>query len=364
MAEPATEVSGHASQQLRFAGRQLVTSVGLVDPAGASGCSTCDSGGTVHSFFGYLANKPEPDLPPEATQPSMLYLSGPPDALDVCSIGERGWPLAVAADNGTVYLLYSKDSGVRLATVRADGTFGQDLLLSSHQSPEGTLVADQGGWWAAWIESPSLKLFQAYGGWGNGDFPREAITSEVPPASLYGSPSLALGPPNPAGPSARWIYLAWEMVLHSEATAVRLAAMQVQAAGWGEQAWLPAPSTHGFVSSPALAYDGALQAAFIDQPGVDFMRNPSHTTATHRLTATVGNHPMIAASGGRTVVAWTSDPADTGFDLWVSGPAGPAVKLAAHSPYLSVFGLTSYAGKAALLTFEEETNLYVRIQAT
>src|SRR5215472_11876539 len=141
MAEPATEASGHASQQLRFAERQLVTSVGLVYSAGVSGCSTCDSGGTVHSFFSYLASKPEPDLPPEAIQPSMLYLSGPPDALDVRYIGEYGWPLAAAADAGTVYLLYSKDSSVRLAKVRADGTFEQDLLLSSHHSVpgEGTL---------------------------------------------------------------------------------------------------------------------------------------------------------------------------------------------------------------------------------
>jgi hypothetical protein len=362
MAEPATKASGHASQQAGFTERQLVTSVGLVDSAGVGGCSTCDGSGTIHSFFSYLTSKPEPDLPPGAIQPSMLYLSGPPDALDVRYIGEHGWPLAAAADAGTVYLLYSEDNSVRLAKVRADGTFEQDLLLSSHRSfpGEGTLVADEGGWWAAWIESPSLKLFQAYGGWGNGDFPREAITSEVAHVFQYGSPSLALGPRNPAGPSARWIYLAWEMVLQSDANVVRLAKMQVRAAGWGEQAWLPAPSTHGFVSSPALAYDGALQAAFVDQPGVGFMRNPSHTAATHRLATTSGSVPMIAASGGRTVVAWISDQDDP--DLWVSEPSGPAVKLAAHSPYLSIFGLTSHAGKAALLTFEEKTNLYVRIQ--
>jgi len=297
----------------------------------------------------------------------MLYLSGPPDALAVRNIGAHGQPLAAAADAGTVYLLYAKDRSVRLAKVLADGTFEQDQALSNHQSIEGTLVADQGGWWAAWTESRSGKLFHARGGWGNVDSPREPVTSELANVLAYGSPSLALGLRNPDDPADRWIYLAWEMTLKSAAKA-RLARMQVQAPGWVEHAWLPNPSAHGAISSPALAYDGALQAAFENQGGVSFMLNPSHTATAHRLAATHGGIPKIAASGGRTVVAWISDHSTAvsppRYDLCVAGPAGPPVKLATHSRYLDIVGLTSHAGKAALLTFEDQANLYIRIQTT
>jgi hypothetical protein len=34
----------------------------------------------------------------------------------------------------------------------------------------------------------------------------------------------------------------------------------------------------------------------------------------------------------------------TSAELWVAGPASPAVKLAAQSIYLNIIGLASYAG--------------------
>jgi len=367
MAELVTEASEQASQSLRFADRQLVPSVHVEFTNAAAGCSTCDDSGIMHAFWAPLATvTPPPGQPPAGLQRPMLYLSGPPDALAVRNIGAHGQPLATAADAGTAYLLYAKDRSVRLAKVMADGTFEQDQLLSNHQSSEGTLVADQGGWWAAWTESRSGKLFHAREGWGNVDSPREPVTSELANVLTYGSPSLALGPRNPDDPAGRWIYLAWEMTL-KPAVKARLARMQVQAAGWVEHAWLPNPSTHGAVSSPALAYDGALQAAFENHAGVSFMLNPSHTATADRLATAHGGIPMIAASGGRTVVAWISDESTAGgrsrYDLWVAEPAGPPVKLG-HSRHLDIVGLTSHAGKAALLTFENEANLYIRIQTT
>ena len=54
----------------------------------------------------------------------------------------------------------------------------------------------------------------------------------------------------------------------------------------------------------------------------------------------------------------------TSAELWVAGPASPAVKLAAQSIYLNIIGLASYAGKAVLLTFEDDNSVYVRIQTT
>lgn len=356
----AHEAAGHTSQ-LRFSRRQFVASFPDVDTTVTSGCSTCDDTGTIHAFWAYLANEPEIGFPPGSNAWTMVHLRGQPGALDIRDAGVTGRPLAAAADAGTVYLLYSDAGGVYLAGLSADGTLGPGSLLSSELAIQGTLVADEGGWWAAWIEDRDNKLYEAYGGWGNGDFPREPVTSELSNVLYYGSPSLALGPRNPAEPGSRRIYLGWEMALEPDANVVRLASQAVQAAGWLERAWLPAPSTHGFVSCPALAYDGALQAAFDDVPGVDFMRNPSHTTSAHRLTTAEGGAPMIAASAGQTVVAWTVD-GETAGDLWVAEPAGPAVRLATQTSFLSAFGLTSHAGRATLFTFEDGDSLYVRTQ--
>lgn len=74
--------------------------------------------------------------------------------------------------------------------------------------------------------------------------------------------------------------------------------------------------------------------------------------------------PNIAASGGRTVLAWIGGDGVTSAELWVAGPGSPAVKLAAQSIYLNIIGLASYAGNAVLLTFEDDNSVYVRIQTT
>jgi hypothetical protein len=334
------EVSAHVSLPLSFGPRQLVTTALAIDPATVRGCSTCDGDGVIHAFWSYLGHVPEVDTP---NVPLMMYLSGPADAVSAYPAGDAGIPLAAAAD----------------------GSFGSDRPLSDHPARQGALVVDQGGWWAEWVEDRSLMLFEAYGGWGNGDFPREPVTSELTDILYYDSPTLALGPRDPVHPGDRRIHLSWGMLRQNSTTVVRPASRQVQVAAWGEQPWLPTAAMHSStVTSPALAYDGALLAAYIKDAVVGYMSNPSQSAAPQSFGAAGALFPKIAASGGRTVLAWVGGDGVTSAELWVAGPASPAVKLAAQSIYLNIIGLASYAGKAVLLTFEDDNSVYVRIQTT
>ena len=352
--------SAHASLPLSFGPRQLVATA--AESSTGAGCGACDDNGVIHAFWSYQGDDGKTEIPDVSP---LTYLIGLPGAISAYPIGDVGQALAAAVDGGTVHLLYSNNSGVHLAEVQADGSFSTVRLLSSNEAVQGALVADQGGWWAVWIEE-DFRLFEAFGGWGNGDFPRQPVTSELTSIGSYDSPSLALGPRDPAHPGDRLIYLSWAMIKENGTTVVRLATTEVQPAKWREQPWLPTAAMHSdLVDNPALVYDGVLQAAYVRSPSVGYMRNPSQSATPQPLSTTSSGKPYITASAGRTLVAWVEYD-DTGqSSLWVAGPGEHAVKLTRQLSAISILSLTSYKGNAVLLTTEDDDqSVYLRIQAS
>jgi hypothetical protein len=318
-----------------------------------TGDCAIDSSGTIHVFVAFAGGSCD-------QEPLINYAFGGGDKWRSLSTPYRGWVLGVAVSDDQPFLLFVNSSGVHIGKVD-DLQFAPSVTVSSQSADwkfsTGDLVAKNGTWWAIWSEraapSQPFQMFQASTMTSATGLP-QPVGSALPHVLSNAAPSLALDPADPDS-----AVLAWMVVLEDFSAVVRLARAHSSDAVWHEQAWAPpSPQPSRDIGGPDLsASDGHLYGAYVDNDTITYTLDPPDGTTTTSFQGD-GNAPRVAATGGRTFVAWQDansqvvlgEPPAVGSVPLGFSPSGNTERL---------IGLVAYQGQVTVLavTFADKSLL-------
>lgn len=286
----------------------------------------------------------------------------------------RGFPLDTAWDTTGTYLLYVGYPALdlRLAKRRTDGSYTAGQVLSTTVGSDGSLaqgslVARDGHWWAAWREHvrangtpgdefDQTEIYEA-GTFPGGPTGRTRVTTGTP---WDGAPSLAL---NPAGSKITLLWTRGGSDFGDGGGPTDLwIGTRSLAGSWSKKAY----TTGGYYNFwPEVTVTASSTYVVWNQDGKVVVRRTAGSAVDTRVFVTPGYQavrPRIAVSPGVVAAAWTT----TAGKVMVAERVGTtwSTGYAAQSPGIDqiLTGLSNTGGRSTVVVASDEAKLYARTE--